>query len=106
MIKYKGYVGRIDYEPEDKVFFGEVVSSEGIIAFDGRTPEELEEHFKAAIDSHLENCKRNGIKPIKPLSGELLLRMKPELHQALAFKAKQERKSLNSLICDKLEMAV
>ena len=106
MIEYKGYVGKVDYEPEDKLFFGEVVSSSGIIAFDGKTPEELEGNFKTAIDSHLETCKREGIEPIKPLSGKLVVRMRPELHQALAFRAKQEHKSLNSLICDKLAMAI
>ena len=106
MIEYKGYTGRIDYDPDDKIFFGEVVSENGIIAFDGKDAQELEAHFKTAINSHLETCKNEGLTPIKPLSGELTLHMKPELHQALAFKAKLEHKTLNTLICNKLEMAV
>jgi predicted HicB family RNase H-like nuclease len=106
MMEYKGYVAKVDYDPEDHLFYGIVSNVRGTIAFDGESPCEIEENFRLAVDSYLQTCKKSGIDEMKPLSGKFVVRLPPDMHRALTIKAKQEHKSLNALICDRLSMAV
>lgn len=105
-MEYKGYVAKIDYDPEDHLFFGVVSNVRGTIAFDGESPDEIEEHFRMAVDSYLETCKKEKVEVMKPLSGKFVVRVDPEVHRALAMRAKQEHKSLNALVCDRLATVV
>jgi predicted HicB family RNase H-like nuclease len=50
--------------------------------------------------------RERGEKPEKPFSGNFMVRIKPELHQKVALKAKIEDKSMNNWIDDFLEKAV
>ena len=35
-MKYKGYTGSVDYDPEDRLFFGRVDGITDIVSFQGR----------------------------------------------------------------------
>ena len=45
MLKYKNYLGIVEYDAEGKIFTGEVLGLRDVITFQGRTPEELEGSF-------------------------------------------------------------
>ena len=60
MLKYKGYIGVSKYDPDEKIFTGEVVGIRSVITFSGRTPEELEESFQTSIDMYLDMCTEDG----------------------------------------------
>jgi predicted HicB family RNase H-like nuclease len=71
-LEYKGYHGSIEYSKEDKCLFGKVLGmTKDLILYEGNTVEELENDFKAAIDSYLEGCEELGIKPQKSYNGVL-----------------------------------
>lgn len=54
---YKNYRAEISYSEQDELFVGRVVNIEhDIIAFDGRSVDELKHAFKAAIDDYLQDC--------------------------------------------------
>ena len=63
---------------------------------------EIKKAFRESVDDYLEFCKKRGEEPGKPFSGKLVLRMEPSLHCALAVEARRGKKSLNSLILEKL----
>jgi predicted HicB family RNase H-like nuclease len=98
MIKYKRYIGIVEYDDEGKIFTGEVLGVRDVITFQGRTPEELEESFHQSVDLYLEMCARNGVKPQKPFSGRFNLRLDQELHRRIAEQAGLERISLNDWV--------
>ncbi len=50
---YKGYEAVIEYDEEDRLFFGRVMNLEDVIVFDGLSVEELEESFQQVIDEYL-----------------------------------------------------
>ena len=102
MMKYKGYVGKVDYDDDAKIFHGEVVGLKDVITFQGTTVKELEKAFKDSINDYLSWCKKRGEEPERTFSGKLQLRMTPDLHAHLALEATKQGKSLNDLINEKL----
>ena len=106
MLKYKNYVGVVEYDAEGRIFTGEVIGLRDMITFQGRTPEELEDSFRESIDFYLEMCARDNVLPQKPFSGRFNVRMDPELHRQLALRAAQEKVSLNEWVIHTLEESV
>ena len=102
MMEYKGYSGIVKFDDEAEIFHGDVLLTKGAVTFQGKTVEELKQSFRESVDEYLSFCAESGIEPEKPFSGKLVLRMKPELHRTLAIVARQENKSLNALITDRL----
>jgi predicted HicB family RNase H-like nuclease len=102
MMKYKGYMGRVVFDDEAKLFHGEVIGLKDVITFQGTTVKELEKAFKDSIDDYIEWCKERGEEPQKTFSGNLRIRISPELHSILARDAFLRGQSLNSFIIEKL----
>ncbi len=90
-----GYTARIEYDERDNIFVGRVLGLRSIISFHGETVAELRHEFEAAIRDFLNDCKEQGIRPEKPASGKLMLRVPPEVHGAALIAAQASGKSLN-----------
>jgi len=103
MMKYKDYVGHVIYDDEAKIFHGEVMGLRDVITFQGSTVHELERAFKDSVDEYLTWCAERGEKPEKTFSGNLRIRIDPNLHAQLALEASMHNKSLNTFIIDKLK---
>ncbi|PZD74398.1 hypothetical protein C1752_01273 [Acaryochloris thomasi RCC1774] len=97
-MKYRGYEVTVEFDAEDRIFFGRVVGTRDVIVFDGQTVDELESSFQAVIDEYLEDCQRVGKDPDKPCSGRFNLRIPPELHRKAVQKAQIKGVSLNTLV--------
>jgi predicted HicB family RNase H-like nuclease len=96
MMKYKGYVGKVDFDAEADVFHGEVLLTQGAVTFQGRSVDELKQAFHDSVDDYLEFCRENNIPPERPFSGKFVLRLTPEEHRMAALAAKIQGKSLNT----------
>ena len=97
-MKYKGYIGKVEYDDENRVFTGSVINTRAVITFQGRTVDEIETEFKASIDDYLDWCREDHVEPEKPYSGRFNVRFSPELHQQAVFGAKLQGISLNSFV--------
>lgn len=106
MLKYKGYAGVVQFDDEAMIFHGEVVGLRDVITFRGTTPEEIKKEFEVSIDGYLDWCKELGQEPEKPFSGNIHLRLIPDLHAKLVYEAKFNGMSLNSFINQTLQRAV
>lgn len=103
-LKYKGYSGTVEFSEEDNCLFGKVIGmNKNIITYEGNTVEELKADFKAGIDLYLESCVERSIKPQKPYSGSLNIRIPSEIHSQLALKAQMSGRSINAIINDLLK---
>jgi predicted HicB family RNase H-like nuclease len=105
MLRYKGYAGHVEFDDEAGVFHGEVVDLRDVVTFQGQSVEELERAFRDLVDDYLDFCKERGEEPDKPFSGKLMARLPPELHRKIYVYSKQEDKSINQWIAEKLEQA-
>ncbi|MCP5100038.1 MAG: type II toxin-antitoxin system HicB family antitoxin [Chloroflexi bacterium] len=98
MFEYKGYTGIFEYDPEARIFHGEVVDLRDVITFQGTAVDELEQAFQDSVDDYLEFCKELKREPQKPFSGKFVVRIDPELHKRITIKAKAQRVSINKLV--------
>jgi len=103
---YKGYVAQVEFDPEDRIFFGRIMGIRDIVTFHGVTVDELEDSFKEAVDHYLETCARLGDEPDKPYSGKLTLRLPPDIHAEIATAAAVSGKSINKWVVDMLGESV
>jgi predicted HicB family RNase H-like nuclease len=104
-MKYKGYLGSIEYDDRDKILHGRVLGNQDIVSFEGESVARLEEDFRAAVDDYLDACRDMGKEPEKPFSGKFTIRVSSGLHAEIALKAKDSGKSLNSWVMDVLAQA-
>lgn len=51
MMKYKGFLGQVEYDDDAKIFHGEIIGLKYVITFQGKSVEELK---KAFLDSDLQ----------------------------------------------------
>lgn len=102
---YKGYKARVEFDPRDNIFVGQVLGIEDSISFHGATVAELKEHFAGAINHYLSDCKATGRKPEKPASGKLMLRIPPEIHAKALIMSRASGKSLNQWASELLKKA-
>src|SRR5688572_15898041 len=103
MLEYKGYVAHVELDPDAGILHGEVLDTRDVITFQAQSVEELKEAFRESVDDYLEFCAERGEEPDKPFSGRLMVRLSPGLHRRLFVRAKEEGKSLNQLIAERLE---
>ncbi len=68
MMEYKGYVGKVEFDDEAGIFHGEVLDTQDVITFQGRSVDELKTAFQGSIDDYLAFCKQRGEEPNKPFS--------------------------------------
>jgi len=102
---YKGYTARIEFDERDGIFVGRVLGVRVIISFHGETVGELRTNLEFAIDDYLEDCAAQHVSPEKPASGNLMLRVPPEVHGAALVAAQAAGKSLNQWAVEVLRSA-
>ena len=98
MMKYKGYIGRVEFDDEQHIFTGEVVNTRDVITFQGSSVRELETEFEKSVDDYLAWCKQDGVEPEKPYSGKFNVRFAPSTHERAAVEAKRQGVSLNRFV--------
>ena len=105
MMKYNGYIARIEYDEVDRIFVGHLAGIKDIVGFHGSTVDELEQAFHETVDNYLANCNETGRPAQKPYSGKLMLRVSPEAHAAVATTAAAHGKSINQWAAEVLTKA-
>ena len=97
-LKYKDYLGSVEYSSEDDCFFGKVIGINDLVTFEGTSTSELKQAFCEAVDDYLLICKRAGKSPEKSYKGSFNVRVRPEIHRQAALYASAHGKTLNSLV--------
>ena len=106
VIRHKSYSARIDFDAEDRIFFGRIADIEDGVGFHSDTVEGLVAAFEEAVEDYLATCAKVGKAPDKPYSGKVMLRVAPEIHQRAAIAARLAGVSLNQFGEEALRKAV
>lgn len=104
-LTYKGYYAQIEFDPEDRLFFGRITGITDLVTFHGETVDGLIAAFEEAVDGYLEMSEKLDQSPAKPFSGRLMLRLRPEIHARVAAFAAGQGKSVNTWASEVLEHA-
>ena len=62
-LRYKNFIGHMDFDNESKILYGEVVNTRDVITFQGKSVSEIKHEFKKSIDFYLIFCEKYGRKP-------------------------------------------
>jgi predicted HicB family RNase H-like nuclease len=63
MMRYKGYVGKVEFDAEAGVLHGEVLGIRDVVTFQGSSVEEVEQAFRESVDDYLAFCRQRGEEP-------------------------------------------
>lgn len=102
-MEYKGYLGSVNYNDEDRIFYGKVEYIRSLISYEGYDVESLRKSFCEAVDDYLDLAKERSIKPEESFKGSFNIRTSKELHRRIAIVAKQRGINLNKLVNEALE---
>ncbi len=105
-MKYKGYIGSVEFSEEDKIFFGRVLGIHTYVSYDGNDVDTLISSFHQMVDDYLLMCKENNIEPEIGYKGSFNIRVSPELHEKIARLAISKNISLNKAIEEAIAAAV
>ena len=105
-MSHKGYTARVEYDERDNILVGRLLGIRSIISFHAETVSDLRLELEKAVEDYLADCKMEGVKPEKPASGKLLLRVPPEVHGKALVAAQASGKSLNQWATEVLQSAV
>lgn len=59
-LMYKGYAAHVEFDGEDRVFFGRIVGIVDLVTFHGESVEELVRAFREAVDGYVAMSKKLG----------------------------------------------
>lgn len=102
-LKYKDYIGSVDYSAEDSVFYGKIEGIGDLVDYEGESVDELKSAFREAVDDYLVFCEDEGIVPQKSYSGKVDLDLTPDLQMNVANMAKKAGMSINAFVRSVLE---
>lgn len=102
---HKGYTARVEFDERDGLFVGRILGIRSIISFHAETVARLRSEFEKAVEDFVRECKELGVRPEKPASGKLLLRVPPAVHGAALIAAQAAGKSLNQWATEVLQSA-
>ncbi len=102
-MEYKGYLGSVNYNDSDKIFYGRVEYIRSLISYEGHDVESLRNSFHEAVDDYLELVRARNIEPEQSFKGSFNVRTGSELHRRAAIAAKQKGINLNKLVNEALE---
>ena len=105
-LKYKGYVGSIEFSPEDNLLFGEILGIDGLVNYEGTTMQELTDSFHEAVEDYLAFCKDHNWIPQKSYSGAFNVRVSPDTHRQIFNRATEAGISINAFVKRVLDEAV
>ena len=94
-LTYKGQTARIEFSDEDGVLVGRLLGIADVVGFHADNVTQLRAAFREAVDDYLEACAAIGKNPQKPASGQMMLRVPPEVHREALVAAESAGTSLN-----------
>ena len=97
-VRYKGYYSVVRYDEENNVLYGKIEDIDDLVTFECNEINKVKEEFKKAVDDYLEMCRRIGKNPDKTYNGQFNVRIPPELHKKISYKASVKGISLNSYV--------
>jgi predicted HicB family RNase H-like nuclease len=101
-LNHEGYIATVEIDEEANIMHGRVVNARAVLTFEGETLAELRSAFGDTVADYRDWCTERGVEPEKPYSGNISLRIPPELHRRIAEQAAKAGESLNQFIVERL----
>lgn len=103
VLTYKGFIGSVRFDADDKVFHGKIEGINDLVTFEGDSVKEIMEAFHEAVEDYIKLCKEAGKEPLKSAKGSFNVRISPEIHKKALEKAALMGISLNQFVQKAIE---
>ncbi len=60
-LKYKGFIGSVEFNEEDNVFFGKIEGIDGIVNYESSSVDELKSAFHEAVENYIAYRKKENV---------------------------------------------
>lgn len=80
-MEYKGYHAVVQFDDDAGIFHGDIIGTQDTVTFQGETVVDLKKAFRDSVESYLAVCAELGHEPSKPYSGQIEIRIAPDLHR-------------------------
>ena len=105
-MKYRDYVGSVEFSEAKECFFGNVLGIRKNISYEGEHVRSLIRNFHEAVDGYLADCSEAGTEPEKAYKGTFNVRVSENLHREAALYGLNNNMSLNSVVENALQNMV
>lgn len=105
-MKYRDYLGNVEYSAEDNCFYGKILGINDLVTFEGMSVAELKNAFEESVEDYLTLCRKQNREPDKPYRGSFNVRINPSLHRQAAQFAAAQGLTLNKFVEKAIEQYV
>jgi len=105
-LRYKDFIGSVEFSEPDSCFFGEILGINDLVVFEGDSVTSLKESFFEAVDDYIVLCAEVGKQPLKSFKGSFNVRISPELHKEAAMMANEKGLTFNAFVNEAIHDAV
>jgi predicted HicB family RNase H-like nuclease len=98
VLEHKGYLGSVEFSPEDEIFFGRITGIRDVVTFEGDSVSKLKKAFRDAVEDYISMCKELGKDPDKEFKGSFNVRVKPKIHRLAVMRSAALNMSLNQFV--------
>ncbi len=105
-MKYRDYIGSVEFSEAKKCFFGNVLGIRKNISYEGEDVRSLIHNFHEAVDDYLTDCNKAEAEPEKAYKGTFNVRVPENLHREAALYGLNNNMSLNSVVENALQNMV
>ncbi len=105
-MKYRDYIGSVEFSEAKKCFFGNVLGIRKNISYEGEDVRSLIHNFHEAVDGYLTDCNKAEAEPEKAYKGTFNVRVSENLHREAALYGLNNNMSLNSVVENALQNMV
>jgi predicted HicB family RNase H-like nuclease len=98
MLKYKEFIGSVEYSDDDECFFGKILGITDLVTFEGDSVIALKNAFTEAVEDYIVLCREANKEPQNTYKGTFNIHIPPELHKEAAVMANSKGLSLNALV--------
>jgi predicted HicB family RNase H-like nuclease len=103
-LQYKGYIGNIEFEEENAIFYGKVIGINSLVSYEGDSATALIEDFQNAVDEYLLLCDEKDETPETPYNGIFNVHIEAKLHEKAVMSANSKGMSLNKFVEDAIRL--
>lgn len=104
-MEYKGYHAVVQFDDEADIFYGNIIGTRDTVTFQGRTVVDLKQAFQDSLECYLAACAELGHQPSKPYSGQIAIRIAPDLHRFADEAAAKVGQTLDEWLADTVARA-
>ena len=97
-MKYKGYIGSVEFSENDCIFFGKVQGISSLISYEGSNANELVADFHEAVDEYIALCQAENEAPERSYGGTVNVFLNADLESRISDYAVNRHISVDSFI--------